>query len=47
MPYADLYKRLEERTVGRIVRGDGDIAAEKSKFERSGDPLWVELSLKA
>jgi hypothetical protein len=54
-PYANLYKRLEERTGGRILRGDGDVVAEKSKFERSmfdlsygssfkeGDPLWVEL----
>jgi hypothetical protein len=59
MPYADLYKRLDERTGGKILRGDGDIVAEKSKFERSifslsyginfkaGDPLWVELSLKS
>ena len=58
MPYADLYKRLEERTGGRVLRGDGDIAVEKSNFKSSifglsygdnvkaGDPLWVELSLK-
>jgi hypothetical protein len=59
MPYADLYKRLEARTGGKILRGDGDIATEKSNFKRSifslsygnnvkaGDPLWVELSLKS
>jgi len=58
MPYADLYKRLRERTGGRILRGDGDIAEEKRNFKTSifklsygsnikaGDPLWVELSLK-
>jgi hypothetical protein len=59
MPYVDLYKRLEERTNGRILRGDGEIAVEKRNFEKSiftlsygssfkqGDPLWVELSLKS
>jgi len=58
MPYGDLYKRLEESTAGRIVRGDGDISEEKSKFANSifdlsygnavkpGDPLWVEVALK-
>ncbi|WP_407193238.1 hypothetical protein [Bradyrhizobium sp. STM 3566] len=58
MPYGDLYKRLEQRTAGRIVRGDGDISEEKRKFGKSifglsygdtlkpKDPLWVELSLK-
>ena len=57
MPYGDLYKRLHERTNGRIVQGDGSVAEETSKFEGSiftpsygeaydsGDPLWVELSL--
>ena len=57
MPYGDLYKRLNELTSGRILRGDGDISAEKSKFKASifrlaygtnftaSDPLWVELAL--
>jgi hypothetical protein len=57
MPYGDLYKRLNELTSGRILRGDGDIGAEKSKFRTSifrlaygahfkaSDPLWVELAL--
>jgi hypothetical protein len=57
MPYGDLYKRLNELTSGRILRGDGDTAAEKNKFRTSifrlaygkdfkaSDPLWVELAL--
>ena len=57
MPYGDLYKRLNELTGGRILRGDGEANAEKSKFKASifrlsygadfkaGDPLWVELAL--
>jgi hypothetical protein len=57
MPYGGLYKRLEERTEGRVVRGDGDTKEEQSKFKKSifdvsyglnfaaGDPLWVELAL--
>ena len=46
-----------ELTGGRILRGDGEANAEKSKFKASifrlsygadfkaGDPLWVELAL--
>jgi hypothetical protein len=34
MPYGDLYKRLEARTTGRIVRGDGIIAEERRKFSK-------------
>ncbi|MEH2541849.1 hypothetical protein V1278_005127 [Bradyrhizobium sp. AZCC 1577] len=57
MPYGDLYKRLNELTDGRILRGDGETAAEKNKFGASifrlsygtnfkpNDPLWVELAL--
>jgi hypothetical protein len=57
MPYSDLYKRLNELASGRILRGDGDVSAEKNKFKASifrltyganfkaGDPLWVELAL--
>jgi hypothetical protein len=57
MPYGDLYKRLNERTEGRILRGDGDIAEEKKIFTKSifrltygdnfkpNDPLWVQLAL--
>ncbi len=56
MPYGKLYARLAEITKGRIVRGDGKTADEKSKFkasmfdltygpgEQTGDPLWAELS---
>lgn len=32
MPYGDLYSALMERTKGRIVRGDGDPAAEGAAF---------------
>jgi hypothetical protein len=57
MPYGDLNTRLIQRTGGRLLRGDGDIAEERSKFKESifnlvygeiyssNDPLWVELSL--
>jgi hypothetical protein len=56
MPYADLHARLKEKTRERILRGDGDPAAEAAKFARSifsigyekaGDAAsrWVELTL--
>ncbi|MBR0756365.1 hypothetical protein JQ604_29660 [Bradyrhizobium jicamae] len=55
MPYGDLYSRLNERTKGRILRGDGNVAAEKDSFKdaifkltyesNSSDPLWCELAL--
>lgn len=58
MPYGDLCARLNERTKGRVLRGDGNISEEKSKFKNAiftltygaafsaKDPLWVELLLK-
>jgi hypothetical protein len=58
MPYSELYKRLKERTGGRILRGDGDADEEARLFKKSvfnlghgplvsaKDPLWVELTLK-
>jgi len=57
MPYSELYKRLKERTGGRILRGDGDADEEVRQFQKSifnlrhgppvspEDPLWVELTL--
>ena len=56
MPYGDLYARLKEKTRSRIIRGDGDVAAEQAAFEAAGGrfaaryadddtPLWAELSL--
>jgi hypothetical protein len=55
MPYGDLFSRLITKTSGRIVRGDGDRAAEAAAFsggefnltyaDESADPLWVALSL--
>ena len=57
MPYADLDKRLKEKTRERIIQGDGDQAAEQAIFDGVGsrfklkydkvaaDPLWVELTL--
>ena len=57
MPYADLNKRLKERTRERIIQGDGDRVTElanfdgkKSRFKLSyadttKDPLWAELTL--
>jgi len=56
MPYDDLLARLKERTRGRIVTGDGNVADERSRFARSifqlsydaanpRDPLWAELTL--
>lgn len=56
MPYGPMYEDLKVRTRGRIVRGDGDPAAERLAFASNptdankpvtvahGD-LWVELSL--
>lgn len=56
MPYAEMYTRLKEKTRGRIVRGDGDPAAEAEVFLREADAdhpvkvahdpngLWVELT---
>jgi len=35
MPYGDLNTRLIQRTSGRLLRGDGDIAEEKSNFKES------------
>ncbi len=57
MPYDDLYTRLMTKTAGRIVRGDGDLAAEQAAFGNSiftldyskdSDvaPTWVSLTLK-
>lgn len=56
MPYGDLYSRLKAKTAERILRGDGDLAAERAAFANSifklayaaddpADPLWVCLSL--
>ena len=57
MPYDKLYKRLDQLTDGKIIRGDGDTDAEQSKFKGSTfklsygadfkdkDPLWAELTL--
>ena len=55
MPYGDLYDRLKEKCRDRIVRGDGDPAAERAAFGApasrfsithgpGADPLWVELA---
>ena len=54
MPYAELNTRLRQRTRERILRGDGDPAAERAAFEavrslfdltydRATPPLWVEV----
>ena len=32
MPYDDLYKRLEQLTNGRVLRGDGVTSTEKTNF---------------
>jgi hypothetical protein len=57
MPYDKLYERLNQRTGGRIIRGDGDRTTELTKLEGSifklsygadfkdNDPLWAELRL--
>lgn len=57
MPYDKLYERLDQRTGGKIIRGDGDITTEQGKFKGSifklsygadfkdKDPLWAELKL--
>jgi hypothetical protein len=57
MPYDKLYERLDQRTNGRIVRGDGDPTKEQIKFKDSvfklsygkdfedKGPLWTELRL--
>lgn len=57
MPYDHLYSALKAKTVGRILRGDGDIAKERAAFAAStvftldyaeGDePLWVSVTLGA
>ena len=59
MPYDKLYARLEQRTGGKIIRGDGDTTTELGKFKGSifklsygadskdKDPLWAELKLDA
>jgi len=59
MPYDKLYERLDQRTGGKIIRGDGDTRTEQSKFKGSifelsygadfkdKDPLWAELKLDA
>lgn len=56
MPFEQLYSRLEEKTAGRIVQGDGDPRREKAAFAandagvtvRHEDPVkggrWVELT---
>ena len=56
MPYAELYARLEEKTHGRIVQGDGDPARERAAFgadgadvtirheDRDSGGRWVELT---
>ena len=56
MPYDELYNRLKDKTQHRIVRGDGDPAAERAAFTAANagvsiahqDPVaggrWVELS---
>jgi hypothetical protein len=56
MPFQHLYARLEEKTEGRIVQGDGDPAREAAAFAardvgvtvRHEDPVtggrWVELT---
>jgi hypothetical protein len=57
MPYDKLNARLKALTGGRIVRGDGDPAAEQAAFRQAGsllrlgyasadsNPLWAELTL--
>ncbi len=57
MPYDKLYKRLDQLTDGKIIRGDGDTDAEQGKLKGSTfklsygadfkdkDPLWAELTL--
>ncbi|MCP3467994.1 hypothetical protein [Bradyrhizobium sp. CCGUVB23] len=57
MPYDNLYGRLNERTGGRIIRGDGDTTTEQDKLKgavfelsygadfKDKDPLWAELRL--
>lgn len=57
MPYDKLYQRLDQRTDGRIIRGDGDTTTEQDKLKGSifklsygadfkdKDPLWAELQL--
>lgn len=45
MPYPELRAALEEKTHGRIVRGDGDPAAERAAFEKThpGSPPPVKI----
>jgi hypothetical protein len=57
MPYDKLCERLDQRTDGRIIRGDGDTTTEQGKLKGSifklsygadikdKDPLWAELKL--
>lgn len=57
MPYDKLYERLNQRTDGRIIRGDGDTTTEQAKLTgsifklsfgadfKAKDPLWAELKL--
>ena len=56
MPFEHLYKRLDEKTEGRIVQGDGDPARERAAFEKkdvgvsvshadeAAGGRWVELT---
>lgn len=56
MPFPDLYVRLDEKTKGRIVQGDGDPARERSAFaagsggvtirheDQESGGRWVELT---
>lgn len=57
MPYPDLHTRLQAKTAGRILKGDGDPKLEKAAFKTSifepaydsklpTDPRWVSLTLK-
>jgi hypothetical protein len=45
MPYPELHVALEEKTHGRIVRGDGDPAAEVAAFQKThpGSPPPVKI----
>jgi hypothetical protein len=57
MPYNKLCARLDQRTDGRMIRGDGDTTTEQGKLKGSifklsygadfkdKDPLWAELTL--
>lgn len=52
MPYGELFTRLNEKTAGRVLKGDGVRAAEEAAFAGSAfdlrypdgpEPLWVEV----